>query len=133
VCVRDLEGVVGAEVDGNEAEPDDARRVHGEADVSRLVEVLRDLARLDRVHRADDDQQHVVDERHEEPLVLRPLAGRPAVDTASPTPQVSTVLQRARRKPLVLHPALQYHLDAARQIHIDITRAMYVNSSHRIA
>jgi len=45
-----------AEVDRHEAEPDDTRRVHGETDVTRFVEVLRDLTRLDGVHRADDDQ-----------------------------------------------------------------------------
>jgi len=81
--VTDLEGVVRAEVDGYEAEPDDTRGVHGESDVSRLVEILRDLACLDGVHRADDDQQHVVHQRHQEPLVL--------------------------------HPALQYHLDVRPQ------------------
>jgi len=37
----DLERVVRAEVDGYEAEPDDARRVHGETDVARLVKILR--------------------------------------------------------------------------------------------
>ena len=51
-----------AEVDGNEAEPDDARRVHRKADVLRLVEVLRNLVRLNGVHSAHHDQQHVVDE-----------------------------------------------------------------------
>jgi len=67
----DLERVVRAEVDGYEAEPDDARRVHGETDVARLVKVFGNLARFDGVHGADDDQQHVVDERQQEPLVLR--------------------------------------------------------------
>jgi len=62
---------VRAEVDGNESEPDDARGVHGKTDVLRLVEVLRNLARLDRVHGAHDNQEHVVDKRQQEPLVLR--------------------------------------------------------------
>ena len=59
-----------AEVDGNETEPDDAGRVHGKADVFRLIEILRNLASLNRVHGADYDQQHVVGERQHEPLVL---------------------------------------------------------------
>jgi len=65
-----LESVVRSEVDGNESEPDDASRVHREADMLRLVEVLGNLARLDRVHRADDDQKHVVRERQQKPLVF---------------------------------------------------------------
>jgi len=68
--MSDLERVVCAEVDRNEAEPDDARRVHGKADVARLIEVFRNLASLDRVDGADDDQQHVVDERQQEPPIL---------------------------------------------------------------
>lgn len=71
VPVSDLERIVCAEVDWNESEPDDARGVHGEADVFRLVEVLGNLACLHRVHGAHDDQEHVVDERQQEPLVLR--------------------------------------------------------------
>jgi len=61
---------VRAEVNGNKGEPDDAGGVHGETDVFGLVEILGNFARLDGVHRADDDQQHVVDERQQEPLVL---------------------------------------------------------------
>lgn len=60
----DLVIVVGAEVDGHEGQPDDARRIHGEADVLGLVEVLRDLAGLERVQGTHQDQEHVVDERH---------------------------------------------------------------------
>lgn len=60
----DLVIVVGAEVDGYEGQPDDARRIHGEADVLGLVEVLRDLARLERVQGTHQDQEHVVDEGH---------------------------------------------------------------------
>lgn len=49
--------VVGrAEVDGHERQPNDARRVHREADVLALVERLGDFARQHRVHRADHDQ-----------------------------------------------------------------------------
>lgn len=49
--------VVGrAEVDGHERQPDDTRRVHGEADVLGLVERLGNFARQHRVHRADHDQ-----------------------------------------------------------------------------
>lgn len=51
-----------SEVDRNEAKPDNARRVHGKTDMLRLVEILRDLARLNSVHGANCDQQHVVDE-----------------------------------------------------------------------
>ena len=69
--MSDLESIVCAEVDGNESEPDDTRGVHGEADVLGLVEVLGNLARLDRVHGTHHDQEHVVDERQQEPLVLR--------------------------------------------------------------
>lgn len=66
LCTRgtDLVVVVGAEVDGHEGQPDDARGVHGEADVFGLVEVLRDLAGLERVQSTHQDQEHVVDEGH---------------------------------------------------------------------
>ena len=59
-----------AEVDGNERQPDDAGCIHRESDVLRLVEILGNFARLHRVHGAHGDQQHVVDERQQEPLVL---------------------------------------------------------------
>ena len=49
-------------VDGHERQPHDARAVHGEADVLGLVEVLRDLARLEGVPGAEDDEHHVVAE-----------------------------------------------------------------------
>lgn len=45
----DLIIVVGAEIDGHEGQPDDACRIHGEANVLSLVEILRDFARLERV------------------------------------------------------------------------------------
>lgn len=61
-----LEGVACPEVDGHECQPDDAGGVHGEADELGLVEVLWDLPRLDGVHGADGDQQHVVNQRHQE-------------------------------------------------------------------
>jgi len=61
---------VSAEVDGYERQPDDARRIHGEPNVLRFVEILRNLPRLDRIHGAHDDQQHVVDERQQKPLIL---------------------------------------------------------------
>ena len=66
-----LKRVQRSEVDGNESEPDDAGGVHGEADVLGFVEVLWDLPRLDRVERADEDEEHVVDEWKHEPLVLQ--------------------------------------------------------------
>ena len=93
--MSDLKRVVRAEVDWNEGEPDDARCVHGEADVFRLVEVLRYFARLNGVHSADDDQQHVVDERQQEPLVLLGIA----VVTSSTAAAVDLP------EPLVLHSA----------------------------
>ena len=40
--------------------------VHGEADVLGLVEVLRDLSRLESVPRAEENQDHVVDQRQHE-------------------------------------------------------------------
>ena len=56
-------GLVHAEIDGDEGEPDDARRVHGEGDVLGLVEVGGDAACLERVHGAQHDEDHVVEER----------------------------------------------------------------------
>lgn len=52
ICGTDLVVVVGAEVDGHKGQPDDARGVHGKADVFGFVEVLRDLAGLERVQGA---------------------------------------------------------------------------------
>lgn len=48
-----------------ESEPEDAGAVHGEADQPRLVEVFRDFARLERVDRACEDQEHVEQQRDE--------------------------------------------------------------------
>ena len=53
--------VGGAEVEGDEGEPDDAGGVHREPDELRLIEVLRHLPRLDGVDCADRDEDHVVD------------------------------------------------------------------------
>jgi len=63
-------GVPSAEVDRHEGEPDDARGVHGEADELALVEVLRDLTCLHRVHGRDEDQQGVVQLGEQEAHVL---------------------------------------------------------------
>lgn len=52
-----------AEEDGNEGQPDDANGVHGEADMLRFVEVLRNLPSFDCIKCTGDDQQHVVDQR----------------------------------------------------------------------
>jgi hypothetical protein len=57
-------GVVAVEVDEYERDPNDARRVHRESDELRLVEVLRQVARLDGVHRAHDDEEGNETERH---------------------------------------------------------------------
>ena len=56
----DLVAVAGPKVEGDKGEPDDAGGVHREPDELGLVEVLRHLPRLDGVHRAHGDQQHVV-------------------------------------------------------------------------
>ena len=58
--------MVGAEKDGDEGEPDDARAVHCEADVLGLVEVLGDLARLEGVPRAQEYEDHVVSEAEQD-------------------------------------------------------------------
>ena len=50
---------VDREVDGEEADPHDARGVHREADELGFVEVLRQVARFDRVQSAQADEQHV--------------------------------------------------------------------------
>jgi len=65
--VSDLKiSAVCAEVDGNERGPDDAGRVHRKGDVLCLVEVLRNVASLERVHSAQSNQHHVVHERHDD-------------------------------------------------------------------
>jgi len=51
-----LERVEGSEVEGHEGEPDDARRVHGEADTLGLVKVLRNLACLYGVNGASRNE-----------------------------------------------------------------------------
>lgn len=58
--------VISSEVDGDKGEPYDARGVHGEADVLGLVKVLRDFARFECVEGAEDDEEHVVEEGHDE-------------------------------------------------------------------
>ena len=58
--------VVAAEIDTDEGEPDDARRVHGEADELGLVEVLGQVARLDGVERAHGDEEADEAERHDD-------------------------------------------------------------------
>ena len=58
--------VVGPEEDGYEGEPDDAGGVHGEADVLGLVEVGGDLPGLDGVDGAEEDEDHVVHQGHDQ-------------------------------------------------------------------
>lgn len=65
-----LERVERAEVDRDESQPDDAGGVHGKADKLAFVKVLGYLPGLDCVHRADDDQEDVVDQRHQEGDVI---------------------------------------------------------------
>ena len=50
-----------SEVNGQEGQPDDTRGVHGESNEFRLVKVLGDLACLDGVDGANDDEQHIED------------------------------------------------------------------------
>lgn len=52
ICGTDLVIVVSAKVDGHEGQPDDARRVHGKADVLGFIEVLWYLAGLERIQGA---------------------------------------------------------------------------------
>lgn len=63
---RDTNLGVAAEVYGHEGNPDDARRVHGEAYELGLVEVLGHVARLDGVQRAESYQQEVEGERSDD-------------------------------------------------------------------
>ena len=44
-------------------QPDDADRVHGETDMFGLVEILRYPPCFDRVQRARNDKDHVVNQR----------------------------------------------------------------------
>ena len=56
--------MVGAEVDGDECAPHDARAVHSEGDVLGLVKILRNVPRLEGVDGAEHDEEHVVEERN---------------------------------------------------------------------
>ena len=58
--------MVGPEEDGYEGEPDDAGGVHREADVLGLVEVGGDLPGLDGVDSAEEDEDHVVHQGHDQ-------------------------------------------------------------------
>ena len=42
--------VVGAKEDGDEGKPDDAGGIHGESNVFRFVEILRDFPRFEGVY-----------------------------------------------------------------------------------
>ena len=55
-CDPELNLLACAEVDGYEREPDDAGRVHWEADELGLIEGLGNLSRHNGVERADDHQ-----------------------------------------------------------------------------
>jgi len=71
--------LLGTEVEDDERDPDDAGRVHGESDEFGLVEVLRQISRLERVQRAHSDQQQIDAERDEHSDV-RVLATRQLCD-----------------------------------------------------
>ena len=80
--------VGGAEVEGDEGEPDDAGGVHREPDELGLVEVLRHLPGLDSVEGADRDQNHAVHLRVDHGLSTIELETR------------STKFSQSRRRPL---------------------------------
>ncbi|RUS85536.1 hypothetical protein EGW08_006679, partial [Elysia chlorotica] len=60
-----LKVMVCTKVDGHKRHPDDAGTVHGERDVLGLVKVLWNLARLERVDGAQNDEEDVVQQRHD--------------------------------------------------------------------
>ena len=60
-----LKIVVSAEVDWYKGHPHDTGAVHGKRYVLGLIEVLRDLPGLEGVHCAQDDQEDVVQQRHD--------------------------------------------------------------------
>ena len=70
--------VGGAEVEGDEGEPDDAGCVHREPDELGLVEVLRHLPGLDGVEGAHRDQNHAVHLRADHGLSTIELETRSA-------------------------------------------------------
>lgn len=74
--------VVGGEIDRHEGDPDDPRRVHGERDEFRLVEVLWEVARPERVDGAGDDERRVERERDGD---RRPATVGPLGATDEPT------------------------------------------------
>lgn len=66
-CLKVTNLGVAAKVDGYKGNPDDARRVHGEAYELGLVEILRDVSRLDGVECAQCYQQEVEGEGRDDP------------------------------------------------------------------
>ena len=56
---------LGAEMENDEGDPDDAGSVHSKANELGFVEVLGQVARLERVQRAHGNQQQIKPERHE--------------------------------------------------------------------
>ena len=69
------------EIYRDEGEPDDARGIHGEGDVLGLVEVSRDVSRLESIHCTQGDEDHVVEQRqsHREVRALALKYDCPAV------------------------------------------------------
>ena len=59
-----------AKIDWQERQPDDARRVHGESDEFGFVEIFGYFARLDGVHGANGDEEHVEHLAEQEGRVL---------------------------------------------------------------
>ncbi len=55
--------VVSSKIDGDKGEPDDAGAVHGETDIFGLVEIFGYFPRFEGVKGAEDNEQHVVEER----------------------------------------------------------------------
>ena len=69
------------EVYRDEGEPDDARRIHGEGYVLGLVEVRRDVPRLEGVDGTEGDEDHIVEQRqrHSKVRTLALKYDRPTV------------------------------------------------------
>lgn len=52
-------------IDWHKGQPDDAGAVHREGDIFGFVKILGDLSRLEGVHSTHNDEEDVVEERHD--------------------------------------------------------------------
>ena len=55
--------MISSKVDGHKRQPHNTRAVHSEGDVFGFIEVLWYFPCFEGVHRAHDDQEHVVEQR----------------------------------------------------------------------